>query len=52
MTLCGVDFRVADGFALVPALPSPTFPKLQGGLHINPDSQSQRNEDNHNIPDN
>jgi hypothetical protein len=38
-------------FALEPALSSPTFPKLQGGLHMNTSSQTQRNEQPSDIPD-
>lgn len=51
MTLCGVDFRVAEDLALEPALPSPTFPKLQGGLHMSSSSQSLRNQYHADIPD-
>lgn len=50
MTLCGVEFRVAEHLALEPALPSPTFPKLQGGLHMNPKSQSLRIQYYRDIP--
>jgi hypothetical protein len=37
-------------FALEPALPSPTFPKLQGGLDMNPNSQSLRIQYSRDIP--
>jgi hypothetical protein len=50
MTLCGVEFRVAEHVALEPALPSPTFPKLQGGLRMNRNSQSLRTQYTRDIP--